>query len=78
VNRTTQTASASIAVNLFEASLSITDFNSPGSPMFVRPYLLVMELPASLGAIDVLIGMDILLECQMLVHGPLRTFSLEF
>jgi hypothetical protein len=59
-------------------SVSITDFGTPGAPLFVQPTLLVMELPLALANVDVLIGMDILLGCRMLLDGPARQFTLDF
>jgi hypothetical protein len=73
-----QTAGGLAAVNLFEVSLSIpSPGNDPGS-MLTRLDLMVMELPSPIPGVDVLIGLDILLECKMLLDGPARRFTLEF
>jgi hypothetical protein len=40
--------------------------------------LLVSELTTTLPNIDMLIGMDILLDCKLLLDGPARRFVLEF
>ena len=74
----TQTFTGLTSARLFKISLSITDFARPSSPWFVEPDLLVMELPVSLGTVDVLIGPDILLQCKLLLDGPARQFTLEF
>jgi hypothetical protein len=68
----TQTASASIVVDLYRISLGI-----PTSG-FVRPNLLVTELAVSLLPVEVLIGMDVLRECLLIVDGPGQQFTLGF
>jgi hypothetical protein len=72
-----QTASGLVPVSLYEASLSITD---PGgaSPMLTAPQLLVMELTTALADADVLVGLDVLLQCRLLLDGPARQFTLDF
>lgn len=73
-----QTAGGLAAVNLFEVSLRIpSPGNDPGS-MLTRLDLMVMELPSPIPGVDVLIGLDILLDCKMLLDGPARRFTLEF
>ncbi len=42
------------------------------------PTLLVMEALATLPDADVLIGLDILLNCKTLLDGPARRFTIEF
>lgn len=73
-----QTASGSVPVNLFKVSLNITDPGMSGSPWLTRPDLLVSELTTVLPDTDVLIGLDILMECKLLLDGPARRFTLEF
>jgi hypothetical protein len=75
---TTQGIAGPVAVNLYEVSLSLTDFGIPGAPLLVEPTLLVMELPAALPNVDVLIGLDVLLGCRMTLDGPARQFTLDF
>jgi hypothetical protein len=70
--------SGPLTSNLYEVSVSLTDFATPGAPLFVQPRLLVMELPVALPKVDVLIGMDVLLGCRLLVDGPARQFTLDF
>jgi hypothetical protein len=75
---TTHTAAGLINVNLFEVSLGITDPAQPGSPWLTEPDLLVMELAAVLPNVDVLIGLDTLLQYKLLLDGPARQLALEF
>jgi gag-polyprotein putative aspartyl protease len=70
-----QTASGSVAVNLYRVSLSVFDVNA--GPMMTLRDLLVSELTTALGDIDVLLGMDVLLTCKLLLDGPARHFSLD-
>jgi hypothetical protein len=62
---------------LYRVSLSVFDPANPLVPWFVVPDLEVMELPSSV-RYDVLIGMDVLLECRLLLDGPARTFTLDY
>jgi hypothetical protein len=73
----TQGVGGSVAVDLFRVSLSIGDAARPRLPRFVIPDLTVMELPPGT-TFDVLIGMDVLLQCRMLLDGPGNTFTLDF
>src|SRR5262249_42326760 len=76
VAATSQTASGAVAVNLYRVSLSIYD--ARGGPMFTQRDLLVSELTTALPSLDALIGMDVLMDCKLLVDGPGRQFTLEF
>jgi len=71
-----QTASGSVAVNLYRVSLSVYD--ASGGTMFTQRDLLVSELTTSIPSIDALIGMDVLQECKLLLDGPAGRFTLEF
>lgn len=73
---TTRAIGGSIPVRLFKVTLMILDATQPQLPWLVRPDLLVMELPSG-APIDVLIGMDVLLECKLFLNGPGRQFTLE-
>jgi hypothetical protein len=64
-------------VKLFRISLSVFDLTRPSLPWFVVPDLEVMELPPHI-PLDVLIGMDVLLECRLLLDGPGRQFTLDY
>jgi hypothetical protein len=35
-------------------------------------------LPTVLPNLDVLVGLDVLLECKLILEGPVRKFTLEF
>jgi hypothetical protein len=74
----TTAVSGQIPVNLYEVSLSITDPATAGAPMLVEPDLLVMELPVALKNVDVLVGLDVVLECRLLIDGPARSFTIDF
>jgi hypothetical protein len=74
----TQTASGQVKVWLFEVSLSILDPSLPSSPWLTQSDLLVMELPSLLPNIDVLIGLDLLLQTNLLLEGPAGKFTLAF
>jgi hypothetical protein len=74
----TQTVGGQLTVNLYRASLSITDTAVAGAPMMTHPNLLVMETTAQISGFDVLIGLDVILECRLTIDGPARTFTLDF
>jgi hypothetical protein len=67
----------SVPVRLYRVSLSVFDPAQPTLTWFVVPDLEVMELPSYI-AVDVLIGMDVLLQCRLLLDGPGRQFALDF
>ena len=69
---------ASWVLQRYEVSLSITDPGQAGSPWLTQPDLVVMELPASLPDVDVLIGLDVLLNCRFLLDGPGRQLTFDF
>ena len=73
-----QTAGGLAAVNLFEVSLSIPPPGNVPGPMLTRRDLIVMEMPSPIPGAEVLIGLDILLDCKMLLDGPAQWFTLEF
>lgn len=73
---TTTTASGQVRVRLFEVSLSITDPTHSPPAWLTVPHLLVMELPGNLPDVEVLIGLDVLLQYRMSLDGPGRHFSL--
>jgi hypothetical protein len=74
---TTQGIGGASAVDLYHVSLSIFDSTQLLAPWFVQPDLQVMELPPGF-PVDVLIGMDVLLQLRMLIDGPGSTFTLDF
>ncbi|MBL8797492.1 MAG: hypothetical protein JNM56_26565 [Planctomycetia bacterium] len=75
---TTHTAAGLVGVDLYKVSVGITDFADPNAPELVEPNLIVMELPAALPSIDVLIGLDLLMNCNFHLDGPGKQFSLQF
>jgi hypothetical protein len=74
----TQTAAALVPVKLYEISLSITKLGQPGAAMLTVPDLIGSELATALPDVDVLVGLDVLLQCKLLLDGPGREFTLEF
>jgi hypothetical protein len=46
--------------------------------MLTRSDLVVMELTDAIPDVDVLIGLDIFLDCRLLLDGPGRQFTLDF
>jgi hypothetical protein len=75
---TSHTVSGQTAANLFEVSLSIPPPGNVAGPMLTRRDLTVMEMPSPIPGVEVLIGLDILLDCKLLLDGPAREFTLEF
>jgi hypothetical protein len=74
----TRTAGGPASIRLFHVSLSILPAGNLPGPMLTRSNLLVMELVNPPPGIEVVIGMDILLDCRLLLDGPGRQFTLEF
>jgi hypothetical protein len=75
---TTRTASGSVPVRLFRVSLSIPPAGNLPGAMLTREDLIVMELADPIPDVEVLIGLDILLDCRLLLDGPGRQFTLDF
>jgi hypothetical protein len=46
--------------------------------MLTRGDLVVMELIKPIPNVEVLVGLDILLDCRLLLDGPARQFTLDF
>ena len=74
----TRTAAGSVPVSLFRVSLSVPPAGNLPEPMLTRSDLIVMELIDPPPDVDVLVGLDILLDCRLLLDGPARQFTLEF
>jgi hypothetical protein len=74
----THTASGPASVKLFEVSLSIPPASNLPSPMLTQGNLIVMELTDPIPDVEVLIGLDILLDCRLVLDGPGRQFTLDF
>jgi hypothetical protein len=75
---TTQTASGSVSVRLFRVSLSIPPTGNLPDAMLTREDLIIMELADPIPDVEVLVGLDILLDCRLLLDGPGRQFTLDF
>ena len=75
---TSQTASGQFVVDLYKVSLSIPAPGPTTGPMFTVRELTVMEMSETIPGLEALIGLDILLQCKLLLDGPARTFTLEF
>jgi hypothetical protein len=74
----TQTARGSMVADLYRVSLGILAYPGSPGPMLTLRDMNVLELSASIGGIDVLVGMDIVQTCRLIVDGPARQFTLEF
>jgi hypothetical protein len=72
------TVAGQAAVNLFEVSLSIPPAANVPGPMLTRGDLVVMEMPSPIPGVEILVGMDVLLDCKLFLDGPARRFTLEF
>lgn len=74
----TQTASGQATVNLFYVSFGMLPLGQQHSPSFTLPSILVTELPVALPDGDVLIGLNVLLECKLTLDGLARLLTIEF
>ena len=75
---TTQTAGGVVEVGVYSVSIAIRDHLKTGTPDLTIPTIYISELPTDLEDADVLIGLNVLLECNLLLEGPAKTFSLIF
>jgi hypothetical protein len=77
--KTTQTVSGQLTVQMFVVSIGMTNFSDPAAPELVESDLTVMELVTVLpNKIEVLIGLDVLRSCRFVLDGPGGWFSLDF
>ncbi len=74
----THTAGGPVPVQLYRVSLSIPPASGLPGLMLTRGDLRVMELANPIPGVEVLIGLDILLDCRLLLDGPARQFTLDF
>jgi hypothetical protein len=74
----TRTVGGQVKVNVYKVSLGITDSGQAVRSWLTQPDLLVTDLPTVLPDVDVLVGLDVLLECKLTLEGPARQFTLEF
>jgi hypothetical protein len=73
----THTASGSVSVDVYEISLSILPPTGM-TAMFTTSHLEVTELLHAAPGIDVLVGLDVILQGVLHVDGPGGTFSFTF
>ncbi len=73
----THTAGGLVFVNVYEISLSILHPIS-SSPFFTGSHLQVTELGHAAPSVEVLVGLDVLLQGVLTLDGPARTFALSF
>jgi hypothetical protein len=74
----TQTASGRVFVDTYRISATILNMNAHSSDRLFVADLEVIELTNTQLAVDVLIGLDVLAQCQFHLDGPGQTFSLDF
>jgi hypothetical protein len=74
---TTQTASGPLRVDLYDVSFSIPGSSAGPGPLLVLPQLRIMELAQPLQNMDVLIGLDVLMQTVLLLDGPGRRFTIS-
>ncbi len=75
---TTQTMGGLVSVDLFSISITIRDPQQPGAPEFTLPTTWAMDMAKPVPNVHALVGLNVLLECNFLLEGPLRRFSFEF
>jgi hypothetical protein len=73
----TITAGGSIRTACYQISLSFLDATGTRL-LFVIPDLLVTEMTTPPTRLDVLVGLDVLLQCVLIVDGPNGSFTLRF
>ena len=74
----TRTVGGQVRALLYRVSLGVTDPSQPpGAPWMTASNLLVMELTTVLPDLDVLIGLDALLQHKLVIDGPAKQFWLE-
>jgi hypothetical protein len=66
-----------VTVDLYRASLTVCDAAQPHVPWLTIPDIVVFELIPDVPH-DVLIGMDVLLQCRLTVDGPAGVFPLDY
>ncbi len=74
----THTAAGQVTVNVCSVSLGITDPQQAVRTWLTVPMVHLTELSVILPDTDVLIGLDVLLNCKVILEGPARRFTLEF
>ena len=74
----TQTASGVATVDLFSISLGFPAEKGLTAPAVLVSELKVMALSVEIEGVDVLFGLDALLNCHMLFDGPGLTLLIDF
>ncbi len=74
----TRTTTGSAPVDLFEVSVNVLDLRNLSGPKLILPTVMVMEVPAPLLNLDVLIGLDVLLTARLILDGPGCVFTRDF
>jgi hypothetical protein len=78
VSSSSTTTGGRLSVDLFDVCLEISDPARPAGPWLTSSDLRVIEMTTVLPDTDVLIGLDVLLECGLHLDGPAKQFTLEF
>jgi hypothetical protein len=73
----THTAGGAVQSGVYEISLSILSPTGPGA-MFTAPQLLATELIHAAPGIEVLVGLDVLLQGILHVDGPAGFFTFTY
>jgi hypothetical protein len=73
----TRTASGPAPVPFYYASIGVPPVFGVTAPVVIALKLKVCVLDLETG-IDVLFGLDLLLNCRLFLDGPARTFTLDF
>jgi hypothetical protein len=75
-NRTT---GGSAPVNVYSVGLILTGPDGTNGPVLVRePHLVMGASQAFSDTVDLIVGLDILLDCLLVLNGPAKTFTLAF
>ena len=71
------TAAGTVVVNVYEAAIGLPTDAGLAVPVMLHPQLEVSELKAPPAGADVLLGLDVLLNCVTHIDGPALTFTLD-
>jgi hypothetical protein len=73
-----QTALGPMVADVYRVSLSLLAYPGSPGPVLTFADMNVLEVPTLTGGVDVLVGMDVVLTCNLSVEGPARQFTLDF
>jgi hypothetical protein len=73
-----QTALGPMVADVYRVSLSLMAYPGSPGPMLTFRDMKVLELSPLIGGVDVLVGRDVVLTCNMIVEGPAGQFTLDF